>query len=383
MKFISILMILFSKNAFAYFDTGTGANGACTQATIVAGTRTYNCTTLNITVANSVFNAVGGSAVVIKVQGDVTISNTLSANGGVGANANGAGTLSGGLSGAGGSNGGDYGALDTDGQNGNGTGGGVKGLFVNDGTNTFDVYGGGGGGGSYSTQGGTAALNGDINGASQAGTRGAQGSSWGNETLFESSFIGGSGGASGGGGETTGGAQVSGSTGGGGGGAIHIIAGGNISISGSITANGGNGGGDGASVESGGGAGSGGAIWLQAEGNIVISGTLTATGGTGGTNGSFGTSGEGGSGGNGRIRLDDTDGVITGGGSVTPSAQVNSVASVIARNGASSVELTSDISCAAREKLSWNHLVTFLFGCLILISFKFRRAEKFPLRAKF
>ena len=381
MKLIPFLFIILSQNAFAYFDTGTGADGACTQATLIAGTRTYNCTTLNIGAANSVFNAVGGAAVVIKVQGAVTISNTLSANGGVGANADGTGSLAGGLAGAGGSNGGAYGALDTDGQNGNGTGGGVKGIYVNDVSNAFDVYGGGGG--SYSTQGGTLALNGDINGTSQAGTKGAQGPTWGNETNFESSFIGGSGGASGGGGETTGGVKVSGSTGGGGGGAIHIIAGGDITISGSVVANGGNGGGDGASVESGGGAGSGGAIWLQSEGNIIISGSLTATGGTGGANGSFGTSGEGGSGGSGRIRLDDIDGVITGGGTVSPSAQVNSLATIIARNSSSSVELSSDISCAAREKLSWSHVVTFLLGGLILVSFKFKRAERFLATEKF
>ena len=98
---------------------------------------------------------------------------------------------------------------------------------------------------------------------------------------------------------------------------------------------------------------------------------MLSTGGTGGANGSFGTSGEGGSGGNGRISLDDVDGVITGGGTITPSAQVNSIASLIARDAANTT-LTSEISCAAREKFAWSDLLAFLIGLSLLGIMKIR-----------
>lgn len=74
-----------------------------------------------------------------------------------------------------------------------------------------------------------------------------------------------------------------------------------------------------------GGGGSGGAILLQAYGQIVIGSgaTVTAVGGPGGTGGSPVA---GGAGGDGRIRLEDSDGaVITGGATVAP----NPVAGVI------------------------------------------------------
>ncbi|MGH7425268.1 MAG: hypothetical protein ACREJP_03780 [Candidatus Methylomirabilales bacterium] len=96
--------------------------------------------------------------------------------------------------------------------------------------------------------------------------------------------------------------------GGGGGGAIQIYATGSVTVSGTITAAGGNGGngytlgGDGSGA---GGGGSGGAILLQS-GNAAASGTLTTAGGAAGTsNGSA----AGGAGGTGRIRI---DGLATG-----------------------------------------------------------------------
>ncbi len=84
------------------------------------------------------------------------------------------------------------------------------------------------------------------------------------------------------------------SQGGAGGGVIKIVAGGNLTIDGSITSNGESG--SPASAASGG--GSGGSIWLEGI-SIAISGTITATGGLG----TDGAQSSGGSGGGGRIRI--------------------------------------------------------------------------------
>jgi hypothetical protein len=85
----------------------------------------------------------------------------------------------------------------------------------------------------------------------------------------------------------------------GGGGAILVYATGSVTISGTITAAGGNGGNGYTSGggSGGGGGGSGGAILFQS-GKVTASGTLTTAGGTGGTGAA------GGAGGSGRIRID-------------------------------------------------------------------------------
>jgi hypothetical protein len=83
-----------------------------------------------------------------------------------------------------------------------------------------------------------------------------------------------------------------------------IYATGSVTVTGTITAAGGNGGSgytSGADGSGGGGGGSGGAIFLQS-GTVTASGTLTTAGGTAGTSGS--TGGTGGAGGTGRIRID-------------------------------------------------------------------------------
>lgn len=377
--FSLLLLLQFITPNFAQLDTGNGSDGACTEATFAAVTRTYNCTTLTITGASSVFSNVNpsGSIVTIKVQGAVSIGNTLSLNGGNGLNGANAATVNGGNSGAGGGSGGN-GIQNSNGQNGNGPGSGSGGVKVD---SAADAYGGGGGGGSYSTVGINSPVNGDDSGTTISNSAGVQGALYGNETEFENSFQGGSGGGAGGAGELVTSEEISGSSGGGGGGAIKIVAGGNITISGSIQANGGNGGGDGSAIFSGGGGGSGGAIWLQSLGNIIISGSLSATGGARGTSNGFADEGFGGSGGNGRIRLDDVDGVITGGGTVTPSAQVNSIAEVIARNNARNAQLTSDIDCAARGAFSPDDYMSFVLGLLIVFGVKSfwrsQRSEKF------
>jgi hypothetical protein len=131
--------------------------------------------------------------------------------------------------------------------------------------------------------------------------------------------------------------------GGGGGGAIHIIAGGDVTITalGSILADGGDGGDgtDGAAATDGGGggAGSGGVIWIQTLGQINHAGNMNADGGFGGA---APDGGIGGNGGRGLIRLEDLDGVISGGGTLPGYTSVDSVISDIGSNS-----LKSDISC--------------------------------------
>jgi hypothetical protein len=119
-----------------------------------------------------------------------------------------------------------------------------------------------------------------------------------------------------------------GGSGGGGGGAVQIESTvGDVTISGAILAQGGEGGagatcngllGDSSSGGSGAG-GSGGMIWILAKGQITVAASayLDASGGKGkGT----APSGKGGDGGDGRIRLQDQDGVVA-----YPSARVNPV----------------------------------------------------------
>jgi hypothetical protein len=152
------------------------------------------------------------------------------------------------------------------------------------------------------------------------------------------------------------------------------VAGGNITIDGTITSNGGNGGGAGTETSSGGGGGaSGGAIWLQAAGSLAVSGTgiITATGGTFGTNAS-GFLGFGGGGGDGRIRLDDGNGAITNTGTVTPAPYTTTFTPTSISNGSTSIasrQYSSSVSCARvtlDENQKKNLIGNFLVGILIV-----------------
>jgi hypothetical protein len=219
----------------------------------------------------------------ILATGDVTISGAISVNG---SNGN---YLIPGTGGSGGFDGGVGGVTYQIGKRGEGPGGGSGGSPRSCCSNS----GGGGGGGGYAGGGGTG-------GTYYAdGQGGAGGSVYGNERVLPA--MGGSGGAGGGGTNT-----YVGGAGGGGGGAIVIASSGTITVSGSITANGGsgangeytgNGGGD--YYGGAGGGGSGGSIRLVAT-TIGGNGTITATGGGGGRG--FGL--WGGSGSVGRIRLE-------------------------------------------------------------------------------
>ncbi|MGH7408186.1 MAG: DUF2341 domain-containing protein [Candidatus Methylomirabilales bacterium] len=154
-----------------------------------------------------------------------------------------------------------------------------------------DTSPGGGGGGGFATAGGRGSTDADA---------GYGGSVNGSAQLVP--LTGGSGGA-GGAPDTTITSVHRGGGGGGGGGAALICATGSVTVSGTITAAGGNGGNgytSGADGSGGGGGGSGGAILLQS-GTVTATGTLTTAAGTGGT--STGTA-AGGAGGTGRIRID-------------------------------------------------------------------------------
>lgn len=381
MKLLLALLVV-SHSAFA-IDTGDGSDGVCNitggaDTQITSARKLYQCSSLNIDANLDDFSGsqagAGGAALVIKVQGNVTVGAgvtiDLSGDNGIpGTNA--AGVIAGGAAGAGGFSGGSSPGQSVDGQNGNGAGGGFKGLAVPM-TAVFS-YGGGGGGGSYKTQGATLAQDGeDIGVGTDLGSGGAQGFVNGNEAAFDSIFVGGSGGAAGGGAQENGQPDISGSSGGGGGGAIRIIAGGDIIVDGSIISKGGDGGGTGATNYAGsGGGGSGGAIWLQAGGNLTVSGMITSLGGNPGSN-SGGYSG--GSGGDGRIRLDDGDGVINiiGGSTISPAPYSTSFTPTPLTSGSNAIgrQYASGVSCASvalddYEK-PYNNLMNLILGIAVV-----------------
>jgi len=185
--------------------------------------------------------------------------------------------------------------------------------------------GGGGGGASGTTPGG-----GGGGAFATAGARGPDvpdagygGNVTGNAQLVP--LAGGSGGAGGGPDTDDASAVNRGGGGGGGGGAVQIYATGSLTVSGTITAVGGNGGNgttSGSNGSGGGGGGSGGAILLQSS-NVTATGTLTTAGGTAGTSGS--TNGAGGAGGTGRIRIDG----LNSGSTVPGTAGSKSIGPVI------------------------------------------------------
>jgi len=365
--FIASLFTLSPTFLLAALDTGSGGLGACTEATFIQNTRSYECTSLTVN-NSSVFNNVvtSGSAVIIKVQGTVTINGTLSLNGGNGTDA----TTNGGNPGAGGFKGGDS-QTTGPGLDGLGSGGGKGGSRVFDGVSN-SIGGGGGGAGHNSTSAATDGADGDLGGAPNVGSKGLKGSSYQSENQFESSFVGGSGGGAAGAGYNSS-TNIRGATGGGGGGAIRIIAGGDITINGTIEANGGDGGTDGGTTGSGG-AGSGGSIWLQTNGNITGNGTIKTLGGTGGVG--LG-SGDGGNGAKGRIRLDDSDGIVTT-LTLDPTAQINDVDTINTTTNSANQEIyRSDITCSTmpvdlEKQTNFQFLIGLLLGMSLIILSKIK-----------
>lgn len=364
MKLLLFPLLLLSFPAFAQLDTGSGALGACTQGTAgFTNGGTFECASL--TLSGSIAFSNTAAPLIIKVTGPVNVTGVFNMNGGNGTNLN-IGTFAQVFGGEGGPGAGDGGGED-------GFSVLYPGLDTNSVGGTFDTSAGrgeaanggnlgcgdGGGGAGFKATG--------VIGSSCGGNGpGAAGGTVTAASIFSGTFRGGVGGGAGG-------DAPAGSfgAGGGGGGAIHIIAGGDITVSGSITANGGNGGAGGPDG-GGGGAGSGGVIWLQSLGNIDISGAISVLGGTGGT---ITAGGAGGNGGVGFIRLDDADGTITGGGSF-PGADTNSVSSPIRI----SESLKSDISCGTVKPNEKNNSVLFqvIAGFLLvnLVSFMNHRLRR-------
>lgn len=312
-------------------DYGDGSDGDCNfSGTVAAGT--YNCRTLTIT-SNARFT--GTVPVVIRVQGNATISGTLSVDGFPGNIGNQTSpavvVTAGGVAGPGGYNGGSIDSSNfptaTLGDS-FALGGGDGGDDTSTAAGAF-AGGGGGAGGKLGdqvldTSGNNGTESGVVVTSGIGGADSTPESNLSDEDNFETSIIGGGGGGGGGyGSENADSTFYYGGSGGGGGGVLHLVAGGNITISGTISANGGRGG-NGIDLAGAGGGGAGGAIWLQSGQNIINNGTIQALGGTGGTVSSTlaASGGNGGVGGVGHIRIDDIDGVLTG-NVPTPVAQID------------------------------------------------------------
>lgn len=401
----------------ADIDTGDGTDGICDEIKLNfdKNKRTYNCTSVDINGVvdySGLSNDLGTDPLIILSQGDVDINaniNISSPSTVIDGGANFVGgviNIVGGSAGPGGRSGGDCDqtvanvcaqvGADDDGHsdvNGGGINGTAEALFNNG--------GGGGGGARY------AADNDDLDPANDAtdgsaGSNGAlggvAGTAYGAESDFENNFYGGSGGGAGGTGVNGGFTTVFGGAGGGGGGAIKIVASGNINITASISAQGGNGSfgtnagpnpgpGSGAGPGGGGGGGSGGAIWLVSGANIVINNInfLDVSGGNQGplANGAGGF-GAGGVGGRGRIRLDDIDGAVA---NAQLFADVNQVPLVAATptptpTPATQTEFNGDISCASVTLIGDDDdhsqgpmvpAVVFLLGLGLALMFRSRK----------
>lgn len=283
MLLLGILSLwIWTATAHADFVSGsTGSLGAFSpistakRVTLPPG-GVLNYTTINIpsNVTVTFVKNAANDPVYMLAQGDVTIAGTIKVDG------TDATATDIGKGGPGGFNGG-YRGPQTGGDagKGQGPGGGQQGIYL--------LRGCGGGGGGFGTAGGKG-YSSDAYGWWYEAVNG--GDAYGSITVFP--LIGGSGG----GGAATNSENNTQSTscGGGGGGAIVIASSTKITVTGSITANGGKGGNG---TSNGGGGGSGGAIRLISD-IIDGNGTITATGGTGYN--------KGGTGGAGRIRLEAT-----------------------------------------------------------------------------
>jgi hypothetical protein len=263
--------------AFATFDSGSsGADGAfnptATTAVQLPPDGILQYTDVNIPAGVTVTfkkNAANTPAVIL-ASGDITIAGTLSVS------ASAASGQTAGAGGPGGYDGGKGGPMFSPGGPGKGPGGGNGGVGTS--SNGYICAGGGGG---YGGQGGNA------NSAYGCNTTG--GAVYGSAVLVP--LIGGSGGGGGAGTST-----MVGGGGGGGGGALLLAATGKITVSGTISADGGSGTYTYLSgIASYSGGGSGGAIRLIAT-TIDGNGKINANGAAG--------SGYGGAGGAGRIRLE-------------------------------------------------------------------------------
>jgi hypothetical protein len=340
--FIVLVFLLTSFNSYAQLSYGDGSEICNWESTTNMTQRIYNCESVTVSLGQTITFSGASDYIIIRSQGDVNILGTLelSANGvtpGPG------GTASGVV------------------QNG---GEGLSGNLATD---------GGGGGGSGARFGTSTLPTAGSNGTGTTPGIGAiiPGTSYFPENDFENNFTGGAGGGTGGNGFDTSDAEIGG-TGGGGAGGVIIIAKGQVTISGSILANGGNGvngaaTGTGMSGAGGGGAGSGGAVYIIGN-QVNITGTISANGGTGGNGGSLvDDGGAGGNGGSGRIRVDSLASTYTG-VATSPTAFQTSLPTIIDPLALPEQQLSSDIeySCVYKEAQSFNFYLNFLMGLALV-----------------
>lgn len=351
MRLFYFLPLFLSLHTFAQLDTGTGVDGACDENTDYTNGGVFNCATLDINGPLAITPFVAGSpALVIKVQGAVTISSALDLSG-----ENGPDNLTTGAAASGG-----LGILG--GGDGGGSAGGTSqsaGADASDGkTTTTENIGvcGGGGGGGFALAGSNGS---DCITTGDDGFGGLAGGTFSSSTLFSlAGFRGGFGGGAGGEGPL--GARFGG--GAAGGGAIRIIAGNDITISALIDASGGDGGDESINDGGAGGAGSGGVIWLQTNGEIILTapGLLNVNAGTGGAAPVSG--GVGGNSGRGFIRLEESDGVV---------ANAPGISEIIALKPVikDDFKLTSDIACGTTKSTDQNqtHLIALGFFLAVIV----------------
>ncbi|MBS1962093.1 MAG: hypothetical protein JST04_07755 [Bdellovibrionales bacterium] len=337
---LSLSVVSASADVVAYFangeearpiEFGDGHDGAFADGPTQAGISVAGATITFDTSVKSVFQfttfaltaghtlvATGSEPLVIRVQGASTVAGTIDVNGAAGGNATAGAPGAGGSAGAGGGNGGSGGhqpaataeSVAGSPSSGNSRGGGNG---PNDPSATPSGQREGGGGCN-----GPGATGGALYPASAAVCPlGRSAIASGFETAFTSRSAGGlaGGGGGGGGGTFTFDATnaMNGAGGGGAGGALLLTSGGDLTLSGTINANGGVGGngtfGNNDYGSSGGG-GSGGSIWLQTASRLSGAGTLAVSGGVGGQD-AFTTS-IGGNGSRGVIRLDSVSNAFTG-----------------------------------------------------------------------
>jgi hypothetical protein len=286
---------------------------------------TYQFTTFTLTSGKTI-RITGSAALIIRVQGAVTIAGQILAEGSAGTNSisGNTGTVAGGSGANGGFSGGNGGVGATASANGLPASGDSRGgtAGANTAAATQDEGGGGGCLGTGPDAGGNA-TGGSNTGT---GTVANQAVCPRNRTAISADFdtgftsaVGGGGG--GGGGAFTAGSPVSGGAGGGGGGRISIVALDSVSVmaGGKVSVKGGNGGANNFVAQAGdcggaGGGGSGGILWMRSPGSISGAGTIDIAGGTGGqsTDGVCTNLSAGGNGSRGIFRADDSDGAESG-----------------------------------------------------------------------
>jgi hypothetical protein len=290
---------------------GCGAAGGAfepTADTTISGTLAYDSVTIP---AGVTVTATGTAALDLDVCGPVVIDGVLDVSGGNGAtgtatnnNPNGATGGAGGLGVAGGFSGGRGGNSQSgSGSAGSGPGAGAGGLSRISVQSFGTFYNGGQGGGAGHASAGTAGFT-----SSGTGTAGGGGSVYGDAELLNFPDVAGSGGGGGSGGLGGASTGFGGGGGGAGGGVVRITSTSEITINGSIHADGGTGAFcQDIGARGGGGAGSGGAVWLSAP-TVTNNGQVTALGGENCfLNGGAATDGLGG---DGRIRIDSNAAVV-------------------------------------------------------------------------